>query len=137
MLMAATGPARADAPGAELEIRLERQRSAKGWIRICLTQEARYFPDCGADPGAIKRSVPANVPGPLLLSGIVPGRYALSLIHDENGNEKLDTALGIPREGFGFSRNPAIGFGPPRFNEVLFSIERGRTIQSIRLRYFL
>ena len=37
-----------------------------------------------------------------------------SLLHDENENSKLDTMLKIPKEGFGFSRNPAIRMGPPK-----------------------
>ena len=35
--------------------------------------------------------------------GIPPGTYALSVIHDENMNGKLDTNwLGIPKEGYAF-----------------------------------
>ena len=34
---------------------------------------------------------------------------------DQNGNGKLDTMLGIPREGIAFSHDPRLAFGPPRF----------------------
>ena len=35
---------------------------------------------------------------------IVPGSYAIGVIHDENGNGVLDyNFLGIPSEGYGFS----------------------------------
>ncbi len=38
---------------------------------------------------------------------ISPGTYALAVIHDENGNGKLDTNwVGIPTEGYGFSGLP-------------------------------
>ena len=37
---------------------------------------------------------------------IPPGTYALTVIHDENMNGKLDTnRLGIPTEGYGFSND--------------------------------
>jgi uncharacterized protein (DUF2141 family) len=53
-----------------------------------------------------------------------PGRYAVSVIHDENKNEKLDTNLvGIPKEMFGFSNNAKINFGPPSFKNASFALE--------------
>jgi len=65
------------------------------------------------------------------------GDYALSIIHDENANGKLDTFAGIPREGFGFSGNPRIRFGPPKFDEARFTVTAGRNEQAIRVRYLL
>ena len=65
------------------------------------------------------------------------GSYAISLFHDENGNNRLDTFAGIPREGVGFSRNPRLVFGPPRFSAAEFAIEQRATSQTVRLRYFL
>lgn len=133
------GPERAAAsekPAAELEVAIGGLRNMKGMIRLCLTQDARHFPDCGADPAAIKRSFPAREAG-VTLTALVPGRYALSLIHDENGNGKLDTLLAMPKEGFGFSRDPAIRFGPPKFAEVVFDIASGHSRRNIRVRYLL
>lgn len=126
----------ADSPSADLEIVVTNLRNAKGLIRLCLTQDARHFPDCAGDPKAIKRSVPAGETI-ITLGGLVPGRYALSLVHDENGNGKLDTFFAIPREGFGFSRDPAIGFGPPKFAAVLFDVAFGQNRRNIRVRYLL
>ena len=57
-------------------------------------------------------------------------------IHDANGNARLDTFVGIPREGFGFSNNPAIGFGAPRFAAARFALERDAA-ETIRMRYLL
>jgi hypothetical protein len=43
-----------------------------------------------------------------------PGYYAVALFHDENDDHHLNTnALGIPTEGYGFSNNPTLYFGPP------------------------
>ena len=74
-------------------------RSAKGNVLICLTANSKAFPDCSKDANAIKRVVKANAAGSVVFVGAAPGTYALSLIHDENGNGKLDTAMAIPREG--------------------------------------
>jgi uncharacterized protein (DUF2141 family) len=59
------------------------------------------------------------------------------VIHDENGNAKLDTFAGIPREGFGFSRNPPIRFGAPRFSAARFAITGDAQRQQIGMRYML
>src|SRR5262245_43967145 len=54
-------------------------------------------------------------------SNIAPGRYAVSVFHDENSNGKLDTKfMGIPREGVGASNNATGHFGPPSFDAASF-----------------
>lgn len=125
------------APPAELEVRVEHLRSLKGAVRLCLTREASRFPDCKEDRAARRHSAPAGSAGSLTFEGLATGSYALSVIHDENDNGRLDTFARIPREGFGFSRNPAIRFGPPRFEEARFVVASGHNRQTIRVRYLL
>jgi uncharacterized protein (DUF2141 family) len=135
LVLAASVPGAA--PPAELEIRVEQLRSARGAVRLCLTREADRFPDCKADPRAIRHNGRADAAGSIMLHAVPPGSYALSVIHDENGNGRLDTFAGIPREGFGFSRNPAVRFGPPRFGDARFAVANGANLQTIRVRYLL
>ncbi len=101
----------------------------------CLTTRADHFPNCQDDPHARRLTVPTNLAGSLVFGDLPSGTYALALIHDENGNRKLDTTLGIPREGFGFSRNPAIRFGPPKFASARVAISTGQTEEAIRVKY--
>ena len=119
-----------------LDIHIADLRSAKGVIRICVTSDAKAFPDCQKSPQAIKRSIPAAAPH-VRIEGIPHGNYAIAAIHDENSNSKLDTFAGIPREGFGFSRNPKIRFGPPRFTSAQVAIGDGAGRQDIRMKYML
>jgi uncharacterized protein (DUF2141 family) len=52
------------------------------------------------------------------------GEYAISVYQDGNGNGKLDTGLfGIPKEPFGFSNDPKLGFGPPKYEDSVFTLE--------------
>jgi len=111
-------------------------RSARGLIRICLTADPRNFPGCIDDKRAVTRSVPAGQ-HIIRFDGLPPGNYAAALIHDENSNAKLDTLLGIPREGFGFTRNPPIGFGPPRFSAAQFALGGVAETQQVTMRYML
>lgn len=124
------------APVSRLDVDIDHLRSAKGLIRVCLTSDPDNFPSCIDDARAITRSIPAGQHG-LSLPGLPHGTYAVAVIHDENSNSKLDTLAGIPREGFGFSRNPAIAFGPPRFTAARFTINSDAEAQQIRMRYIL
>ena len=109
-------------------------RSAKGLIRVCLTADPANFPGCVDDADAVTRSVAADVRS-IRFTGLPYGHYAVAVIHDENGNAKLDTFAGIPREGFGFSRNPAITFGPPRFSAARFDLASDADRQQVKIHY--
>lgn len=135
LALGATLPGAAPASGS-VELDVTGLRSTKGLIRICLTADPGNFPACIDDKRAITRSVPA-AERTIHIDGLVPGTYAAALIHDENSNAKLDTFAGIPREGFGFSRNPRITFGPPRFSAAEFAVTGVAQKQQVTMRYML
>ena len=111
-------------------------RSARGNFLICVTRSPEHFPDCSHDPDRRHFTVPVTS-GAIALGAMAPGTYAIAIIHDENGNGKLDTFAGIPREGVGFSRNPAIRFGAPSFRSAQFQMLDGAVRQDIKVKYFL
>lgn len=125
---------------AELSVEIANLRSGKGVVRVCLTADPANFPACIDDADAVTRSVPAaQIPAgrSVRFEGLPPGDYAVAVIHDENGNRRLDTFVGVPREGFGFSRNPPVGFGPPRFTAARFTLGSDADVQQVRMRYLL
>jgi uncharacterized protein (DUF2141 family) len=124
------------APVSTLKLSIEKLRSSRGMLRICLTADPKNFPGCVDDAHALTRSVPAGETE-IDIGDLPHGDYAAAVIHDENGNAKLDTFMGIPREGFGFSRNPSIGFGPPRFTAARFTVNSDHEEQDVRMRYLL
>ena len=127
----------AGTPARDVTVTVTKLRSAKGQILACLTPDPHAFPQC--ERGGKTRSLilPARE-GMVLNFGPVPeGRYAIALIHDENGNGKLDKHLIIPREGFGFSRNAPVSFGPPSFDAASFSIAGDDHHEAIAVRYLL
>ena len=67
----------------------------------------------------------------LAFSGLAPGRYALRVFADENGNGKLDTnLLGMPTERYGFS-NDAIGDrAAPGFDAAAFQV-KAESLQAV------
>lgn len=126
----------ASATTGTLEVDVSNLRNSKGVIRACLTRDRAHFPDCKSDPAALKQTVNTDA-RPLLFTGLPPGDYAVALFHDENGNGRFDTMLGIPREGFGFSRNPVVRFGAPRFDKVSMRLGAGYTRIQVRVQYLL
>ena len=60
---------------------------------------------------------------------IPKGAYAVSFIHDENDNKKLDTNfIGIPKEDFGCSNNAQGFMGPPKYEDAKFQLTENKTI---------
>lgn len=125
----------ANAP-ATVEIAFQGARNSRGVFHVCVTGQQHHFPDCSKDAAAIKRTLPATSRS-LSLPSLPPGRYAVTVFHDENNNQRLDTLLGIPREGFGFSRNPVVRFGAPKFRQVDIQLAPGINRQALRLQYLL
>lgn len=124
------------APTTRLDVAVDNLRNAKGLVRICLTADPKNFPACVDDADAVTRTIPAAT-RTLRFDALPRGGYAIAVIHDENGNAKLDTVAGIPREGFGFSRNPRIFFGPPRFAAARFTLDGDADVQQVKMRYLL
>ena len=133
LLTAASAP-----PAAELQISIDGMRNAKGMIMLCLTRQTQQaYLACDEDPARVTRIVAAGEARRIGLKDLAPGEYSLLVIHDENRNGKLDTMFGMPREGFGFSRNPAIRMGPPHYADVHFAVPSGQSAHAIKLKYLL
>jgi uncharacterized protein (DUF2141 family) len=135
---AAAALAGASAPAPDVRVTVTGLRSHKGLVRACLTADPRNFPDCSADKAAHTLTVPASGEVVLDFTSVERGRYAISLLHDENGNGRADMALSmIPKEGFGFSRDAPVRMGPPKFAAAAFDVESRDVSQTIRMRYLL
>jgi uncharacterized protein (DUF2141 family) len=72
----------------------------------------------------------------IVIENLKQGKYAFRFFHDENMNEKLDVNwMGIPKEGFGFSNNPSMTFGPPSFDKTIFELKES-TVITCKPKYF-
>lgn len=93
----------------------------QGQIIVALCNQ-ESFPH--EDRCTVRKIVPAKVAkDPITLKAPVAGRYAVLVVSDINSNNKLDTNLiGIPKEPVGVSRNPALRFGPPRFEDAAIDV---------------
>jgi uncharacterized protein (DUF2141 family) len=123
-------------PSASVDISLTGLRSTKGQVLVCLTANPKAFPDCTKDANAVRVAVKATSAARFSIAAPGPGTYAIAIVHDENANNKMDMRLFLPREGFGFSRNPAIGMGAPKFKSASFPLN-GDGAQTIKMKYML
>lgn len=129
------GTASAPEP-VRLEIALTGLRSTAGDIRLCVWHSPKRFPGGKCEGEGQQLVFPASTQVAVSVP-LAPGDYAVSLLHDENGNGKLDkNLLGIPKEGVGFSQNPRLAFGPPTYAATRFDVE-SNTTETIKLKYFL
>lgn len=115
-------------------------RSTKGTILYSVFSGPDGFPDKGEKAIASGQcAISPEKTALFTIPKLAPGVYAATLFHDENSNGKLDAkAFGIPKEGFGFSNDPKIRIGPPRFKDASFAItgagpERTITINLVHL----
>ncbi|WP_237487544.1 DUF2141 domain-containing protein [Parapontixanthobacter aurantiacus] len=135
MLTGATAPAK---ESGGIHVSITDLRSHDGVVRACLTARPEAFPKCDKDPAALRKVVDAGERADFWFKGVAAGRYAIAVLHDENDNGKADRAITmIPTEGFGFSRDAKVRFGPPKFEEAAFELDRGNKQMPIRMRYIL
>lgn len=125
------------APNAGITVTVTGLRSTKGQVLACMTTRPQDFPQCDRDPAARKIIIPAGETVNLNFGKVPHGRYAVAIVHDENGNGKLDKRLIVPREGYGFSRDAPVRMGPPSFESAAFEAAGDDLHLSVRMRYLL
>jgi uncharacterized protein (DUF2141 family) len=78
----------------------------------------------------------ADTPVKITFENLPAGNYALAVMHDQNKDLILNrNSLGMPTEGFGFSRNPEVTTKPPKFEEAAFLVAGPNTKISVQLKY--
>ena len=113
-------------------------RNDKGKIGVTLFKSEDGFPS-DISKAMFRQSVdidPHSLGAKVVLKDVPIGTYAVAVLHDENGNGKMDkNLLGIPKEGYGASNNPPKKMRPPTFDEAKFSLVPGEKTVEIRLIY--
>ncbi len=122
-----------------IELEVEHVRNAEGqlWVAVFADEEAY---ETNGDTAILTQVPAAKGTVAVELCGLAAGRYAISVFHDENASGDLDTTrIGIPREGYGFSRNVRGVAGLPAFDRVAIELsgDAPRRAETIRLQYLL
>ena len=120
-----------------LHVHLDGFRSNNGQAYCSIYNDATAFPSHGEK--AVKLGKAATIKdasATINFDSLAPGKYAAVCYHDENSNGKFDeNALGMPKEGYGFSNNPNTTFGPASFKEASFTYSGGDLPLMVKVSY--
>lgn len=130
-LLAAMLFAASSVHAATLDIEVSGLANQDGLVMVALYDSAESW---------MKKSVRGAAAKPLAggkallrVENLPDGDYAISLLHDANGNNKMDfNVMGIPTEAYGFSNNASGTFGPPKFEAARFTV-KGDTVHRISI----
>jgi uncharacterized protein (DUF2141 family) len=113
----------------ELSVKVIGSKTKEGKIGCALFLNANGFPH--DNTRATRRLAEVNLDGSTcVFANLVPGTYAVAVVHDMNGNEKVDTNLfGLPIEAWAVSNNVALRLRAPRYDEAAFKLEKDIQIE--------
>ena len=123
----------------KITVELSNVRSTKGVVYIFIYNYKNQYPRTPYTYFKVEKKQVKNG----MLSFEIPqrfmyGKYAISMIDDENNNDDFDFTLGIPVEGFGFSNNakPFL-FIPPEYNDLEFILDENSKRIGMKMQYLL
>lgn len=120
-----------------LTVRVVGLRNHAGHVAIAVYNDADAYPE---DRSKVIASQKVEIDAGsqeivTTFDDLPPGRYAIAILHDENKSGGMDTnALGMPKEGYGASRNPGPRLGPPLWKDASFELS-GPTELTIEVLY--
>ncbi|MGQ9872227.1 DUF2141 domain-containing protein [Leptodesmis sp.] len=120
----------------DLTVQVEGLNGQKGLLCYKLFSGSQGFPD--SNEKAVKKDCIKITEEPIKLTfkNLTAGSYAVAVFHDTNGDRKLNrNSAGMPLEGYGFSNNPAVKTGPPKFGQAVFLVAGPNTNIRIQMKY--
>jgi len=112
----------------DLAITINGIKSLEGRIQIGLYNEKRSFPH--VDEQYKLYFIDANkFSGIYIIEDLPKGEYAVAVFHDRNSDGICNTNFfGIPKEGFGFSKNFKPRLSSPTFNDCKIDLNSNMSI---------
>lgn len=125
------------ATGSSITVVMDNFRNDKGVALISLFASPDGFPQNYKKAYRYAKAPVRNGRARYTFNNIPAGRYAVSMLHDEDGNACMSCLLFvIPKEGFGVSREENSGFGIPHFDRSSFVHRTRPQIIGISVNYF-
>jgi uncharacterized protein (DUF2141 family) len=119
-----------------LEINVTNIENGRGTLYIAILDSSEDWLKSDTDSKPFRDVTQAvSSTDDLLISieGLPPGKYAISLFQDLDGDAEMDTNfIGFPKEPFGFSA-PMGKFGPPKYEEAIVEFSGADTSVEIAL----
>lgn len=137
MLVAAVlvGLAAPSARAALIEVAVTGVSEARGHIRVGICTQSTFLTETCPYQGVAQATVGATI---VEVAGVPPGQYAAQVFQDETDQGVVhQNALGIPKEGIGFSNDAPLRLRGPSFSDAAFSVEQGVARITLKLRHLL
>lgn len=123
------------APATEdIRVKIEGFTNTKGQVLVALYNSEKTWLKQEKATRAIRQAVTGSSVE-IVFKGLPLGNYAIAIVHDENKNGKLDFGFFPPgpKEWAGLSNNPTPSFGPPSYDEAVFTLAPGGARLQIKL----
>ena len=136
LLAAMAAGSTSDAASDAITVPIAGLRNDQGQVACTLFASADAFPTKPEKAVARQFVKIASKSASCFFDGVQPGAYAISVMHDENGNGKLDkNLLGMPTEGIGASRDARGSMGPPKWEDAVFPFAGGSVQVPVTIHY--
>lgn len=114
-----------------LTVKVENLQNSKGEVQFTLYNTDGSIPDeYYKNYFKMDKSRIENGKAEITFSNLPKGTYAVSILHDENKNGKIDKGFILPKEGIGFSNYSSIGLtNRPDFKKASFELNQNKTIK--------
>lgn len=107
----------------DLTLLITGMKSTSGYLNIAIADSEAGF----IEKDKAYMQIKTRLSGPevsMVIKGLPCREYAVSVFHDENGNNTLDrNMMGVPKESYGFSNNMRGKSGPPTYSMSRFSLQ--------------
>jgi len=135
----AEGRCRSNEPGPAFLVNVEglKDRTGKLKLEVYPARDSDFLADdnilisAGKVFRRVEQSIPASGPVQLCIRVPAAGSYAVSLLHDRDGNRKFGWRV----DGIGFAGNPKLGWGKPAASAASAVARSGPTQIEIVMNY--
>jgi uncharacterized protein (DUF2141 family) len=122
-----------------LTVEVNGLRSKNGTVKAAVFKDGKNFPGPDWSTTVQQQQATYSADGTsatVVFKDLPAGKYAVSVIHDEDGNGKLNkNFVGKPTEGYGASNNPKKRMGAPPFEEAVFAFDKTTAPLKVTLIY--
>ncbi|GAB5417316.1 MAG: hypothetical protein Crog4KO_28980 [Crocinitomicaceae bacterium] len=119
---------------ATLTVEITNIKNTDGVVQIGLYKKPENFPSPNKQY-RVERIKPSGKTLTYKFTGLAPGKYAVAIYHDENGDKKCNRNLiGVPTEAYAFSQNFRPGLSAPKFSDCCVTVKKTKVV-SIKLVY--
>lgn len=119
-----------------IEFHIKGFRNDKGLARVALFEGEKGFPEEFKEAKETLSIEIKDKEAKGVFKDIPHGEYAISVLHDENKDGKMNKNIfGVPREGYGTSNDARGSWGAPKYKDAKFKLEKDKLEMTIKMTY--